>query len=64
MKYRVMANDGTLEDFETEAEARVLYDKKKKTPLLTRITGGEKITGNIHICRHDEGKPCEIIERF
>ena len=59
MKYRVMASDGTEEDFDTEVEARILFDKKKATRFLRR-----KLSCNIHRCFHDEipVRSCEIIE--
>ena len=64
VKFRVMASDGTIEDFETEAEAYVLFNQKRKIARTARIVGEKIPSCNIHRCYHDEGKPCEIIERY
>jgi len=65
-----MAFDGTQEDFETEAEARILFASKKKMVDNAKIVkdGDMEIipSCNIHYCYHDEMpiKPCVVIERF
>jgi len=66
MKYRVMAFDGAQEDFDTEPEARVLFNKKKAQVEKAKVTDEIKPSCNIHRCYHDESTPrrCEIIERF
>ena len=64
MKFRVMSYDGTVEDFETEPEARVLFDKKREKAGMAKIVGEKIPSCNIHRCYHDENKSCEIIERY
>ena len=69
MKYRVMSYDGTLKDFETEAEARVLYAIKNKEVEKAKlpVKPGDPIPScNIHKCYHDETptRSCEIIEEY
>ncbi len=64
MTFRVQASDGTLQDFDTEDEARVLYkEKKKKTGKLV-LTGRIKSL-NLHECNHDvlPRIPCRLIEK-
>ncbi len=65
MKYRVMAFDGTLKDFDTEAQARLLFEEKKKLVEASQITGIIAPSCRIHKCYHDETpvKSCEPIER-
>ncbi len=66
MKYRVMATDGTVKDFDTEAEAKVLFEKKKGDLKKAKTKDGIVPSSHIHKCYHDEtpNKPCEVIERW
>ena len=62
MKYRVMATDGTIEDFDTKAEAQVLLTLKEKEMKGFRVSvDGVKPTAKMHRCFHNEvpPKPCE-----
>ncbi len=66
MRYRVMASDGTLEDFDTESEARAVFTQKKVEVGKAKIIGDIQPSCNIHKCYHSEpiNKPCEIIEEY
>ena len=66
MKFRVMAYDGTLEDFDIESDAQVLFNQKKTQVGKAKIIGNIRPSCNIHKCFHDENppRPCEIIERM
>ncbi len=69
MKYRVMDFTGTIEDFEKESDAWVLFEEKKlmvSKAEVEIINETEVIpSANIHKCYHDEYplSPCEIIEK-
>ena len=77
MKYRVMASDGTVTDFEKdkETEARTLFVSKKKMVEKAEIPLGDRLDiivpfCSLHRCYHDEAPPghtkrlCEPIEQF
>jgi hypothetical protein len=64
MKYRVRVNFF----FNTEADARALLDYSKG--MLSKATGVNSSEANeevafceLELCRHDEGLPCERLER-
>ena len=66
-----MSFDGTVKDFDTEAEARALFAQKKlaasKAKIEVDIGGIERHPfAHIHKCYHDETppRPCEIIEEY
>ncbi|KKN03078.1 hypothetical protein LCGC14_1111340 [marine sediment metagenome] len=71
MKYRVMAFDGTITDFDKESEAHTLYIEKKKLVEKAEVKGDIVPSCSRHICYHDEAppggtppRPCEPIEKF
>lgn len=68
MKIRVMANDGTYEDFEISEEEKAVqsFDKGMAKVRTVKVVGDIRPSCNIHYCYHDENppRPCEIIERF
>ena len=66
MKFRVMGYDGTLEDFETEAQARIFFDKKREGLKGDKVKGETIPSCNMHKCYHDEAspKPCEVLESW
>ena len=64
MKIRVMASDGTMEDFGSRVEASVLLENKKKGLPKAKIIDGEIPFCSIHECGHDEGLSCINWEFF
>ncbi len=67
--FRVMATDGTVQDFDKEIDARTLYDAKKKVIEKEKVDEAKMKypACSIHICHHDEmpTKPCTVfLEKF
>lgn len=65
MKYRVMLDLS----FDKEADAKSLVDYAKnlqgKATSLNEGLANEEISNiDYHLCGHDEGKPCQKIERL
>ncbi len=52
-----MATDRTVEDFETEGKAKVLFDEKKKKLKNAKTVDGLVPSSHIHKCYHDEAPP-------